>query len=445
MSEQPNPLFDIADHRNMMSRRSLIKVGTVGFLGLSLSLTELFRMEAALADGASGAKAKSVILLWMDGGPSQYDTFDPKLDAPAGMKSELGQIKTNVPGLNLCGLMPNMAKVMDKVTLVRTVSHNEGAHERACHTLLTGWHPNPSLIYPAVGSVVAKELGSNGTLPPYVAIPGSNFAFGYGQSGYLEAAYNPFSVGGDPNNRNFTVRDVSLPNGLTVERLDDRRSLLKEIDANFKRFDSTPEAKSRDEFYQRAYNMISSPAAKKAFNIQEESADVRDKYGRNSFGQGCLLARRLVEAGVRFVTVTHGGWDTHSDNAKSCKERLVPPVDQGMAALLVDLEQRGLLKDTLVVWMGEFGRTAQINPLAGRDHWPNTGCAVFAGAGVPGGQLVGETDVKGADPKDRKISPEDIATTLYGKLGVQADKVVMTPSGRPSKLVDNGTAVKELG
>jgi hypothetical protein len=445
MKDISNPLFDADDHRGRLSRRSFVKIGAIGFLGLSLSLTDLFRMQAAMAEGTNGAKAKSIILLWMDGGPSQFDTFDPKLDAPSGMKSEFGAIKTNVPGLSVCELMPNMAKVMDKVTLVRTLSHNEGAHERACHTLLTGWHPNPSLIYPSMGSVVAKELGSSGTLPPYVSIPGNNFAFGYGQSGYLEAAFNPFSVGGDPNNPNFSVRDVSLPNGLTMERLDGRRTLLQDVDSAFKRFESTPEAKSRDEFYQRAYNMISSPAAKKAFNIQEEPADMRDKYGRNNFGQGCLLARRLVEAGVRFITVTHGGWDTHADNAKSCKGHLVPPVDQGMAALIQDLEQRGLLKDTLVVWMGEFGRTPQINPLAGRDHWPNTGVAVFAGAGVPGGQVVGQTDIKGAEPKDRKISPEDIATTLYTKLGVQSDKVVETPQGRPSKIVDNGTYIKELG
>jgi hypothetical protein len=444
MKETTTPLYNIEDHRHM-SRRSFVKIGAIGFLGLSLSLTDLFRLQAASGQGANGAKAKSVILLWMDGGPSQYDTFDPKLEAPAGIKSEFGAIKTNVPGLSVCELMPNMATVMDKVTLVRTVSHNEGAHERACHTLLTGWHPNPSLIYPSMGSVVAKELGSNGTLPPYVSIPGNNFAFGYGQSGYLEAAFNPFSVGGDPNNPRFSVRDVSLPNGLTMERLDGRRTLLQAVDSAFKRFENTPEAKSRDEFYQRAYDMISSPAAKKAFNIQEEPAELRDKYGRNGFGQGCLLARRLVEAGVRFITVTHGGWDTHSDNAKSSKDRLVPPVDKGMAALIQDLDQRGLLKETLVVWMGEFGRTAQINPLAGRDHWPNTGCAVFAGAGVPGGQVVGQTDIKGQDPKDRKVSPEDIALTLYTKLGVQGEKVVDTPQGRPSKIVDNGTVIKELG
>ncbi len=441
-----SPLFDRHDHRSAMTRRDFVKVGTIGFLGLSLGMTDLLRMQAAFAgEGVKGAQAKSVILLWMDGGPSQFDTFDPKPNAPSGMKSEFGAIKTNVPGLEICELLPEMAKVMDKVTLLRTMSHTEGAHERACHTLLTGWNPNPSLVYPCMGSVVSKELGGVGAMPPYIAIPGSGFAFGYAQAGYLEAAFNPFSVGGDPNNDKFSVRDVALPGGLTMERLDERRTLLQAVDTAFKRFDNTAEARSRDEFYQRAYDMISSPEAKKAFNIQEEKKEVRERYGRHTFGQGCLLARRLVEAGVRFVTVSHGGWDTHSDNAKASKGRLVPPLDQGMSALIEDLHQRGLLKDTLVVCMGEFGRTPQINPLAGRDHWPNTGCAVFAGAGVPGGQVIGQTDEKGADPKDRKVSPQDIATTLYAKLGVHSDKFYTTPQDRPVKIVDGGTYIKELG
>ncbi len=450
-----NPLFDRQDHGRHfgggaagVSRRDFVKVGTIGFLGLSLGMTDLFRMEAALAAPdakAAGPQAKSVILIWLDGGPSQFDTFDPKLTAPSDFKSQFGAIKTNVPGLEISELMPCMAKVMDKTTLVRTLSHGEGAHERACHTLLTGWHPNPSLVYPSFGSVVSKELGPVGPMPPYIAIPGSGFAFGYAQAGYLEAAFNPFSVGGDPNNANFSVRDVALPGGLTKERLDGRRTLLQAVDGAFKRFEQTGEARSRDEFYQRAYDMISSPQAKKAFSIQEETKEVRERYGRHPVGQGCLLARRLVESGVRFVTVSHGGWDTHSDNAKACKGHLVPPLDQALSALIEDLHKSGLLATTLVVCMGEFGRTPQINPLAGRDHWPQTGCAIFAGAGVPGGQVVGVTDEKGAAPKERPVSPEDVAATLYAKLGIDGSKMYMTPQDRPVKVVDNGTRVKELG
>jgi uncharacterized protein (DUF1501 family) len=451
--------FDAQDHQrhfgaptpqaaSSLSRRSFVKVGAVGFLGLSLGLNDLLRMERAFAAedrSKSGPQAKSVILIWLDGGPSQFDTFDPKLTAPADHKSEFGAIPTSVPGLHISELMPHTAKVMNKATLIRTLSHGEGAHERACHTLLTGWAPNPSLVYPALGSVTAKELGANGPLPPYVAIPGSGFAFGYAQSGFLEAAFNPFSVGGDPNNDGFSVRDVALPGGVTAERLDGRRTLLQTLDSAFRRFENTPEARSRDEFYARAYDMISSPEAKKAFNIQEETKEVRERYGRHGVGQGCLLARRLVEAGVRFVTVSHGGWDTHSDNAKAAKGWLVTPLDQALAALISDLDQRGLLATTLVVCMGEFGRTPQINPLAGRDHWPQTSCALLAGAGVPGGQVIGETDEKGAAPKSRPVSPQDIATTLYAKLGIDCEKMYVTPQDRPVKIVDGGTRIKELG
>lgn len=429
-----------------LSRREFVRVGAIGLLGLSLSLTDLLFLESALAAPAGPTpRAKSVILVWLDGGPSQYDTFDPKPDAPSGVKGSFGAVKSNVPGIELCELMPRLAKHMDKATLLRTLAHTEGAHERASHLLLTGWTPVPGLVYPSIGSVVAKELGGIGAMPPYVAIPQSSFGFNYGNAGYLEAAYNPFAVGGDPNDANFQVRDVALPGGIAAERLEGRRTLLQAVDAGFRRFESLPSSRSRSEFTQRAYDMISSPAAKKAFQIQEEPAAVRDAYGRHAVGQGCLLARRLVEAGVRFVTVNHGGWDTHSDNDKACKGWLVPPLDQALAALLDDLKQRGLLDSTLVVCMGEFGRTPQVNALAGRDHWPQTGSALFAGAGVPGGQVIGKTDAKGAEPTERPVSPRDLAATLFAKLGIDGEKIVDTPQGRPTRIADNGTPVKELG
>ena len=425
------------------SRRDFVKVGSLGMLGLSLGLSDLFRLEAAHA--APAAKAKHVILVWLDGGPTQHETFDPKPNAPTGIKTEVGAIKTNVSGIEISELMPNMAKQMDKVSLVRTLAHSEGAHERACHLLLTGWTPNPSLVYPALGSVVGKELGGVGPMPPYVCIPGSGFAFGYGQSGYLDAAFGPFSVGGDPNANGFSVRDVALPGGITMERLDGRRSLLETVDSAFKRFENTPESRSRDEFYHRAYDMISSPAAKKAFAIQEEPKEVRDRYGRHAVGQSCLLARRLVQAGVRFVTVSHGGWDTHSDHVKACKGWLVPPLDQGLSALIEDLHKTGLLSETLVICMGEFGRTPQVNQLAGRDHWPQTGCAIFAGAGVPGGQVIGKTDEKGGEPKERPVAPAEIAATIFEKLGIDGAQIVDTPQSRPTRVLDIAAPVKELG
>jgi uncharacterized protein DUF1501 len=423
------------------TRRDFLKIGGLTFLGLSLP--EVLRMEAANA--AEKPQAKSVILLWMDGGPPQHETFDPKPDGPSDKRGEFGAIPSNVAGVQVGELMPRMAKKMDLVTLIRTMQHNEGAHERANHKVLTGWTPNPALVYPAMGSVVARELGPVGPLPPYIAVPNANFASGYGQAGYLEASNNPFSVGSDPNNPNFTVRDVTLPNGMTLERMESRRALLGAMDGMFRRFEKTQEVAARSQFLARAYDIIGSPEAKKAFDLKSEPDALRDRYGRTSFGQGCLLARRLVESGVRFVTVSFGGWDTHSQNFTSCKDRLVPPTDAGLSALLEDLKERGLLDTTLVVWMGEFGRTPKINALAGRDHWPQTACALFAGAGVPRGQVVGQTDAEGGAPVDRKVSPMDVCATIYRKLGVDYRREYITPQNRPIRVLDEGEPIKELG
>jgi hypothetical protein len=425
-----------------INRRDFIRVGTLGFVGLSL--TDCLRLQAAQADGGSSAKAKSVILLWMDGGPPQHDTFDPKPNAASEIRGEFKAISSNVDGIQVCELLPKLAKQMDKVAVIRTLAHNEGAHERAAHLLLTGWHPLPSLVYPSMGSVVSKELGPVGTLPPYVAIPSSGFGFGYSGAGYLEASFNPFSVGGDPNNAQFKVRDVSLPDGVTVERFDRRRGILQALDGAFKRFEGTGVQASRDAFYARAYDMISSPEAKKAFNIAEEPDKVRERYGRTEFGQSCLLARRLVEAGVRFITVSMGGWDTHSDNFKQLRDNLMTPLDNGYSALLEDLQQRGLLESTLVVWIGEFGRTPKVNQLAGRDHWPDTGCALFSGAGVRGGQVIGATDAEGGKPVDRRVTPEDVVTTVYQKLGISWEKEYLTPQNRPIRIATGGEPIKEL-
>ena len=301
------------------------------------------------------------------------------------------------------------------------------------------------MVYPSIGSVIGKELGPVGPMPPYITVVNGSFAFNYGNCGYLPNAFNPFSVGGDPNDANFQVRDISLPGGVDIARIDRRRGLLENIDGAFRRFDGTAEKASRSTFYQRAYDMISSPKAKAAFQLKDEKPEIRDKYGRSQVGQGCLLARRLVEAGVRFVTVNHSGWDTHSDNDKACKGWLVTPLDKALAALISDLADRGLLESTMVVCMGEFGRSPQVNALGGRDHWPQTGCALFAGAGVPGGQVIGKTDEKGAEPKERPVKPGDIAATLFAKLGIDGGKVYETPQGRPTRIVDDGVPVPELG
>jgi hypothetical protein len=381
-----------------VTRRDFLKAGALGVMGLSAA--DLLRVPSA--HGAERAAARSVILLWMDGGPPQHETFDPKPGAPLEIRGAFQAIPTNVDGVQVCELMPRMARQMDRVALIRTLGHTERTHEGACHTLLTGRPPLPSGVSPSLGSVVAKELGRRGPLPPYVSIPGSRFACGYGRSGCLEATFNPFSVGSDPNNRGI------------------------------------------DELYTRADDVVRSAQASQAFDLTREPDRVRDAYGRTTFGRGCLLARRLVEAGVRFVTVSQGGWDTHSENFETCRQHLVPPVDQAVAALLQDLHDRGLLASTLVVWMGEFGRTPQVNLLAGRDHWPHAGCAVLAGAGVRGGQVIGATDDEGGYPVERPVSPADVARTIYYKLGIHPSREYITPQDGPIKLLDKGEVIKEL-
>jgi hypothetical protein len=425
-----------------VSRRNFIKIGTLGYLGISLS--QFLELEAAHAS-PDGPAATSVILLWMDGGPSHTDTFDPKPEGDSDVRGEFSAIPTNIAGIQVSEHLPLMARQMDKVTLIRAMSHNEGAHERACHTLLTGWHPLPALTYPSMGSVTAKELGMSGALPPYIAVPGGAFGQGYGQSGYLEAAYNPFSVPGDPNRAGFSVQDVSLPQGITRERLDRRRSLLQAMDGLYSQLDKSEAFQARDHFYQQAYTMITSAQTRKAFNIDEEPDAIRDLYGRNSFGQSCLLARRLVEAGVHFVTVNMGGWDTHVNNFKALKDNLLPPLDQGFAALLQDLHSRGILQHTLVLWMGEFGRTPHVNERAGRDHWPHSQTIVAAGAGVPGGHVLGSTDRNGTGPIDKSVSPADLVATVYTKLGIDIDEHYKTPEGRPIKIIAGGAPIEQLG
>lgn len=394
-------MTDANSPKNRLTRRDFVKGGSLGLLGITLLASDTLRMHAASATRRTQAPAKSVILVWLDGGPSSFETFDPKPNAPAEIRGAFGAIRTNVPGLHIGELLPNMARQMDKCTLFRTVTHNEGRHDRACCALLTGSTSPDGVIPPSVGAVAAKVLGGRGEMPPYVALPGGGFAFGYGQAGYLGAAFDPLSVPDDPNDPRF---------------------------------------------YQQHGNLVRSPLAiAQGFQLHREKAAVRERYGRHTFGQRCLLARRLVEAGVRFITVSHGGWDTHSDNARACQDWLVPTLDQGLSALLEDLHQRGRLAETLVVCMGEFGRTPQINPLAGRDHWSRTGFALFAGSGVPGGQAVGATDAKGAEPLDRSIAPQDIAAAIYAKLGIGWKQSNRTEPDKTDGKTGDGVALAELG
>ena len=432
------------------NRREVLRVGMLTAFGLGID--DLLRhRNQALASGSGGVKptkVKHCILVWLAGGASHLDTFDPKPDAGTDFKGEFNPIATALPGLMLSEVLPKLAKVMDRATLIRGVTSPEADHDRASHHLMTGYRPSPSLVYPGFGSVVSKtvESGLGSNMPPYVALPDPS---SYATSGYLTPAYDPFSSGGDPNLDGFRVRDLTPPDKVTLDRLNRRRGMVRSLDGFASDVGSTPLVASRDRFADRAYDLLTSSSTQAAFRISDEPAPLRDAYGRTTFGQSCLLARRLVQAGVNFVTINNRGpgplqWDTHQGNFPTIRNTLAPPLDSGLSALIEDLGRLGMLDETLVVAMGEFGRTPRINQNGGRDHHGRANCALFAGAGMPKGAVIGRTDAKGDSPVDRSITPSDLAATLYSALGIDPNYQFETPDGRPIRLVDGGRPLPEL-
>ncbi|MGE3819608.1 MAG: DUF1501 domain-containing protein [Isosphaeraceae bacterium] len=428
------------------SRRALLRAGLYGTLGMGL--VDLLRLRAS-ADGgdSSGPVARNCVLIWLAGGPSHLDTFDPKPDAPPDVRGEFKTIETSVPGLRISEVLPRLASVMDRATLIRSVTSPEADHDRAAHHLLTGYRPTPAQVYPSYGSVVSKTREERrGALPPYVAVPDAPI---FSSSGYLTPAYDPFAVLNDPNAANFRVRDLTPPDRLTLDRLRRRRAMVRTLDEVARDVPETPLTTSRDQFADQAYELITSSAAQKAFQIGDEPDAVRERYGRTPIGQACLLARRLIEGGVSFVTLNDRGpaqlgWDTHQQNFARIKDTLAPPIDQGVSTLIADLDERGLLENTLVVMMGEFGRTPRINPNAGRDHHGRANCALLAGAGLPRGLVLGRTDARGDSPIERPVTPADLAATIYRSLGIDPDQKFLSPDGRPIRLVEGGKAPIEL-
>ncbi|WP_165227930.1 DUF1501 domain-containing protein [Aquisphaera insulae] len=434
--------------RRGLHRRDLLRAGSLGLLGLGL--VDLLRLRSlAGSPSAATPPARNCILIWLAGGPSHIDTFDPKPDAPADVRGEFKPIATSVPGVSIGEIFPELAKVMDRLTLIRSMTSPEADHDRASHHKLTGYRPSPALVYPSHGSVVARvreSLPGGGVMPPYVAIPDGPAASG---AGYLSPAYDPFTVGGDPSLDTFRVQNLTPPDRLTLDRLLRRRAMVQALDDFSRDVPPTTLTTSRDRFAERAYSLMTSNAAQAAFRLADEKPETRDRYGRNPFGQSCLLARRLIEAGVTFVTLNDRGagplgWDTHQQNFPTLKDTLAPPLDRGVTALLGDLSDRGLLKDTLVVMMGEFGRTPKINPNAGRDHHGRASSLILAGAGIPGGLVLGKTDARGDLPVDRPITPADLSALIYLKLGIDPERKFEAPDGRPIRLVENGQAPREL-
>jgi hypothetical protein len=436
------------------TRRDCIQFGIGGLLGGGLVNTLRARGESAKASQGPQPSADRVILIWMDGGPTHFETFDPKPDAPAEFRGEFGYAKTSIPGVLYSEHMVKLAASLDDCAMIRSIRHNQGNHGAGNHYMMTG---APTRIpvgcgafvsfHPSMGSVVAKKLGKDNGLPPYFSTPRMSRS---GGPNFLGAKYAPFVVPDDPNAKDFKVRDVALPRELAINRFDRRTDLRSKID-RMVRINSDvagdPLA-AFDEYQEQGHSLVTSPDAQQAFDISKESDDTRDRYGRNEFGQRCLLARRLVEAGVPFITVYNGGWDSHSNLFGALGKRL-PAWDNSVATLIQDLKERGLLDTTLVMAMGEFGRTPKLSTLsgqttAGRDHWANAMSVLMAGGGTPGGTVVGATDRKGYAALDRVLAPENLVSTVYHKMGIDPGQMMYTPEGRPVHLVSDPTPISEL-
>ena len=428
------------------SRRDVMYVGLVGGLGLTLgkffSMTGggIAKAEQKFYESKEG-KAKSIIHIFLPGGMAAQESFDPKPLAPIEYRGPFGTIPTKLTGEVFSDQVPQMAAIADKLTIVRSMTHGEAAHERGTHNMFTGYRPSPALQYPSFGSVISHEFGSKNNMPPYVCIPSQSNP--YAGSGYLSSAYGPFSLGADPASGNFQVQDLNLPSGVDDTRFSRRRTLLQTVDDHFRKLEKSDALNAMDSFYQRAYGMVSSKQAREAFDLNKESDQVKDQYGKNEAGMRMLMSRRLVEAGVRFVSMTYGGWDHHINIADGFKGQM-PNFDKAFAALIMDLEQRGLLDSTLVMVTSEFGRTPMINKDNGRDHWPKVFSIALAGGGIKKGQIYGSSDSTAAEPNQDPLTVEDLATTVYHQMGIVGDKELMAPGDRPIEIVDGGKVVTDL-
>lgn len=424
-----------------VSRRALLQIGTLG--GLGLSLPTLLRARGLRASEGQPPRDVNCIFIWTRGGTSHHDTFDPKPEAPTSVRGEYAVIDTAVPGIKFTEVVPRMAKELGRFAVLRGWNPQNASHGVADQYCMSGRPFNPSITYPCYGSIVSHQKGFKTALPPFVQLGDHvDHSFGGGVAGYLGPEHNPFEVLADPNSSPFNVRDITPPRGIDMARIDRRKQMLAAVDALQRRLDTQPAAyDALDEYYKAALNMITSPETRIAFDLDQEDGGLRDRYGRNTFGQSCLLARRLIEAGVRFVTVSSGGWDHHT-NIFSGIKGAIPPLDQAIPELLIDLAERGLLETTLVVWMTDFGRTPKVNSASGRDHWATAGFVIMAGAGVPGGAVLGKTDDEGGRVVRDEYRTEDVAATIYTKLGIPLDLITMTPDGRPVKLND-GRVIRE--
>ncbi len=437
-----------------LNRRGVLQVGGLGALGLGLD--DLLRARAAQAavGRTRAAPADSVLLIWLSGGPSHQDLWDMKPEAPAEVRGEFKPIKTNVAGLEISELLPRVARHADKFAMLRGITHNRGEHEGAHVWQLTGYKPvrpffalrDPSQDQPSLGSVVVQELGPRNALPPYICVPVASYNGAY--NAFLSRRCAPFEVNGDPNSDKFDVRDLARAAAVDENRFERRRRLLGRVEQGFRDHDAVVESlAARDTHYAQAYDLVGSAHLRGAFDLRQEPSALRDAYGRNVLGQSCLLARRLIEHGARFVTIdtTYWGmyWDTHDNNFKTLRETHGPNLDAAYSALLEDMTRRGLLDRTLVLVMSEFGRTPKVNAQAGRDHWPACNAALFAGAGIKTGQVLGGSDREAAYPEGIGYTPEEVVATIYSLLGIDAAKEYRDHLDRPWRIA-TGEPIRAL-
>jgi hypothetical protein len=426
-----------------VTRRGFLRVGALGLAGLTMA--DHLKLKAAAVGAGGSTDDTAIIFCWLGGGASHIDMYDLKPDAPAEFRGEFRPIETSVSGVHIGEHLPLQARLMDKISVVRSVTHTNAGHGMGNHWMMTGYVPTIEIndnLNPSAGSVVAKVRGANAPqMPAYVCLPSPPPA---ANAAYLGVACNPFSPGGDPNNEGFQVRDLVRPWRVDLERFKDRRQLLGGLDRMRRDVDLKGEAEGYDSFYRDAFEIVTGDRCRHAFEIQKEDPRLRDRYGRDSWGQSALLARRLVESGVTFVTVNMGGWDTHNNNFNELKTRLLPRYDQALAALVQDLHDRGLDKKVLVVTYGEFGRTPRINSTAGRDHWPGAASVVFAGGGLKMGRMIGTTDGRAEYPRTGAVGPQDVLATMYHVLGIDYRREFYDAAQRPLKILNDGKPIEDL-
>ncbi len=456
---KPNAFGCEEFRRNLaIDRRGFVKAGALGMAGLSLP--QVLKAEST-ADPAKTSNEKSVIILWQRGGPSQHETWDPKPDAPQDYRGAFGAMSTNVPGIQICDLLPKCAKVMDKFSIIRSLYHTDAGHSAGDQVMFTGYPPNKGNpnenFYPSCGSIVAEQQGHlNPDLPPYVMIPKRLPGV---DPAYLGKKYAPFETQADPAVEGpFNLPNFSLGDSLSLNRLDSRKGLLKSFDDIRREVDVSGSMEAADGFNQQAFDILTSPKARDAFDLDAEPRKLRERYGFMpaykaptpdrcgvpAWSQRMLLARRLVEAGVRLVTVDLRWWDTHVKGYETMRDGFLPRWDQAYSALLQDLEDRGLSDNVMVVAWGEFGRTPKVNSTGGRDHYPNVFSASVSGGGIQGGRVIGESDSKGAEPKERPVQPQEVLATMYRHLGIDYNKHYLDHGGRPVPVLPFGAPIDEL-